>query len=87
MTLLNIYMGGLCLSIIHMFVGSYCGFRNLTDLLTELREDFGVEITNEATLDLMITVALCLNFIFALIWPVTLMIVIIAIILVLLDII
>jgi hypothetical protein len=68
-----------------MFIGVYCTFRNLTDLLTELREDFGVEIVNEATLNLMITVALWLDFVCALIWPVTLLIVIVAIILVLLD--
>lgn len=85
MTLLNIYMGGLCLAIIHMFMGSYCAYRNLTDLLTELREDFGVEITREAELNIMITVALWLNFICTLIWPVILLITVIAIILVLLD--
>lgn len=86
MALLNIYMGGLCIAIIYQFISMYCAYSNLTKLLTELREEFGVEITHELELDIMITVALWLNFICALMWPITLLIIIVAIIVFVLDI-
>ena len=72
MTLLNIYMTGLCVLTIYWFIAVYCVFGNLDDFFEYAKEETGIEIKPGSLFELMMTATMWSSYLVYVMWPITL---------------